>query len=195
MSIKSLSILAAAALALSAGVAQAATQNGFANGGFEVVGAATPAESWLQAAGGYSLSTDARTGSFAAQLMSPQLNAAVFLQNSIEQGGLAPLTAGDTPTLSFWAKGTAGTTGNANFALRYLDGVGNILANSQAQFFHTLINENSWTEITYSLGVVPPGAAAAFIEFSQSIGPIGVGPAGEDWFEGLVLIDDLSLRE
>ena len=57
------------------------------------------------------------------------------------------------------------------------------------------INTSTWTEITYSLGVVPPGAAAAFIEFSQSIGPIGVGPAGEDWFEGLVLIDDLSLRE
>lgn len=188
MTIKSLSIVAAAALALSAGAAQAATQNGFANGGFETVGTTTPAESWLAAAGGYSLSTDARTGLYAAQLASPAFNAAVMLQNSIEQGNLPALTAGDTPMLSFWAKGYAGGTGNVLFALRYLDGVGNILANSNNQFFQGMINPLTWTEITYNLGAVPMGATAAFIEFSQGIGPIEPGlPAG------LVLIDDLYL--
>jgi len=188
MSSKSFAIVAAAVLALCAGAAQAATQNGFANGGFETVGVTTPAASWLQAAGGYSLSTDAYTGSFSAQLASPAFNAAVMLQNSVEQGGLAPLTVGDTPTLSFWAKGNAGGTGIVLFALRYLDGGGNIKANSLNQFFQGSINANTWTKITYNLGAVPVGSVAAFIEFSQGIGPIDAGnPAGK------VLIDDLYL--
>ena len=182
-----LSLAAAAAVGFAIG-AQAQTTNGFANGGFETAGVTTAAASWLQAAGGYTRSTDAHTGSFSAQLMSPAFNAAVMLQNSVEQGGLPALTVGDTPTLSFWAKGNAGGTGNVLFALRYLDGVGNILANSNNQFFQSLINTSTWSQITYNLGAVPVGAVAAFIEFSQGIGPIDAGnPAGK------VLIDDLYL--
>ena len=189
MFIKSTSIAAAAVLALCAGVAQAATTNGFANGGFETAGTTTPAASWLQAANGYSRSTDAHTGAFAAQLSSAAFGAAVFLQNSVEQGGLPSLTAGDVPQLSFWAKGSAGGTGNVLFALRYLDGIGNILAGSGNQFFQGSINTSSWSQINYTLaGGVPTGASAAFIEFSQGIGPIEAGlPAGT------VLIDDLYL--
>ena len=188
MSFKSLSIVAAAALALCAGAVQAQTTNGFANGGFETAGVTTAAASWLQAANGYTRSTDAHSGSFSAQLASAAFGAAVMLQNSIEQGGLPALTVGDTPTLSFWAKGNAGGTGNVLFALRYLDGVGNILANSNNQFFQGAINTSAWTQITYTLGAVPVGATAAFIEFSQGIGPIDAGnPAGK------VLIDDLYL--
>ena len=161
----------------------------FANGGFETIGVTTPALGWLNAAAGYSRSSDARSGGFAAQLSSPAFNAAVMLQNSVEQGLRPALTVGQSPTLSFWAKGQAGGTGNVLFALRYLDSVGNIKANSGNRFFHTLINPNSWTRITYTLGPVPAGAVAAFIEFSQAIGPIDAGnPAG------VVLIDDLSLR-
>lgn len=193
MSLKSLSVLAAAAMALCAGAAQAATTNGFANGGFETVGVDTPALAWLTAASGYTLSTDAHTGSFSAQLASPAFNAAIVLQNSIEQGGLPALMVGDTPELSFWAKGTAGSTGNVNFALRYLDNIGNIKADSNNQFFQGSINTEGWTKITYNLGAVPAGASAAFIEFSQAIGPIGTGPAGENFLAGKVLIDDLYL--
>lgn len=193
MSFKSLSIVAAAALALCAGAAHA--DNGFANGGFEAgAGAATPAASWLAAAGGYTLSTDAHTGSYAAQLMSPAFNAAIMLQNSIEQGGLPALTVGDTPVLSFWAKGTAGATGNVLFALRYLDNIGNVLYNSTNQFFQGAINTSAYSQITFNGGVVPAGATAAFIEFSQAIGPVGVGPGGENWFAGKVLIDDVNLQ-
>ena len=180
--------LSAAALALASFGLGAQAANGFANGGFETAGLTTPAASWLAAAGGYTRSTDAHSGSFSAQLMSPAFNAAVMLQNSIEQGGLPPLTVGDTPTFSFWAKGSAGGTGNVLFALRYLDGIGNILANSNNQFFQGSINTNTWSQISYSLGAVPVGATAAFVEFSQGIGPIDAGnPAGK------VLIDDLSL--
>ena len=185
MSMKSLSLVAAAALALCAGTAQAATQNGFANGGFEIEGLTTPAESWLAAAAGYTRSTDARTGSYSAQLSSPLFNAAVMLQNSVEQGGMPALMAGDTPLFSFWAKGDVGPTGNILFALRYLDGTGNILANSTNQFFAGSINPNSWTEITYNLGAVPVGAVAAFVEFSQQKGDLT--PLGT------VLIDDVYL--
>ena len=162
----------------------------FANGGFETIDVSTPALAWLQAAAGYSRSTDGRNGSgFSAKLASPAFNAAVMLQNSVEQGHRPALTVGQSPTLSFWAKGNAGGTGNVLFALRYLDGIGNILANSGNRFFHTLINATTWTKITYNLGPVPVGASAAFIEFSQGIGPIDATfPAG------LVLIDDLSLR-
>ena len=102
---------------------------------------------------------------------------------------------GTSPVLTFWAKGTAGATGNVTFALRYLDSIGNILYTSPPnQNFANAINISTWTQITFNGGVVPAGATAAFIEFSQAIGPIGVGPAGENWFAGKVLIDDLSLR-
>ena len=40
----------------------------------------------------------------------------------------------------------------------YLDGNGIILSNSGNQFFQNSINPNTWTEITYDLGVVPAGA-------------------------------------
>lgn len=197
MSFKSLSTVAAAALALCAGAAQAQTVNGFSNGGFETTavpaGTQGPADDWLRANSGYTLSTDAHTGSFAAQLASAPFAAAIVLQNSIEQGGMAPLVAGDTPTFSFWAKGFAGSTGNVNYALRYLDGIGNILATSNNVFFHTALSPTSYTQFTNNIGAVPVGAVAAFVEFSQGIGPIGTGPAGENWLPGLVLIDDVYL--
>jgi hypothetical protein len=194
MTIKSISTLAAAALVLCAGAAQAVTVNGFANGGFETTGpAATPAASWLKANSGYTLSTDARTGTYSAQLASAPFAAAIVLQNSIDQGGLPPLTAGDSPSFSFWAKGFAGTTGNVNYALRYLDGVGNILATSNNVFFQNSINTTTWTQFTNNIGAVPVGAVAAFLEFSQGIGPIGPGPAGENFLAGKVLIDDVYL--
>jgi PEP-CTERM motif len=189
MLLKTISIASAAVMALSLGAAQAATTNGFANGGFETAGVTTPGAAWLVGAAGYTRSTDAHTGSFSAQLASPAFNAAVMLQNSKEQGGLPNLTVGDVPTLTFWAKGFAGGTGNVLFALRYLDDIGNIKANSGNQFFQGSINPNTWSQITFTLaGGVPAGATAAFIEFSQGIGPIDAGnPAGK------VLIDDIYL--
>jgi hypothetical protein len=165
----------------------------FANGGFETVGVTTPANAWLQAASGYTRSTDSRSGTYAAQLASVQQNAAIILQNSVDQGNRPPLVLGSTPILTFWAKGTAGATGSLTFSLRFLDGTGNILYNSFSQNFGAAINTTTYTKITFTGGVVPVGATAAFLEFSQAIGPIGTGPAGENWFAGKVLIDDLSL--
>jgi hypothetical protein len=112
-----------------------------------------------------------------------------MIQNSVDDGGGKALEVGSNLVLTFWAKGKAGGTGNVNYALRYLDGVGNILASSQNQFFQGSINPDTWSKITYSaMPAVPVGAVGAFIEFSQAIGPIdATNPAG------IVLIDDLSL--
>ncbi|MBX2851399.1 MAG: PEP-CTERM sorting domain-containing protein [Phycisphaeraceae bacterium] len=186
--IATLTALAAAA-ALTAGQASAVTANAFANGGFETApGTGTPAEAWLEAALGYSISNDANSGSNAARLFVDNPNAAVMLQNSVEQGGQAPLVVGETASFSFYAKGQVSNTGNVLYALRFLDGTGNILYNSGNQFFQGDINPNSYTEIIGPQDVViPVGAVAAFVEFSQASGPLEGGPAGE------VLIDDVTL--
>lgn len=166
----------------------------FANSGFEAAGAGDLAANWIEGNQGYSrVCGGAGHGSDCAmQLMSPQVAAAIGLQNSVDNGGLT-LVAGSNPLLSFWAKGFAGTTGNANYALRYLDGTGTIMSNSGPQFFQGLINPTTWTELTFDLGAVPLGASAAFIEIVQGIGPIGTGPAGENWLAGEIFIDDVNL--
>lgn len=177
-------------LALSLGaLVEESSANAFANGGFETPGVGTPADAWLEAASGYSLSNDAFSGSFALELASPATNAAIALQNSIEQGGQPPLNAGDELTFSFYSKGFAGTTGNVLFALRYLDAGGTILYDSGSQFFQGDINDSTWTQISLDAPAVPVGAVAAFVEFSQAIGPIN----GTDLLAGSVLIDEVSL--
>jgi hypothetical protein len=199
MSLKSLSIVAAAALALCGGAAQAA--NGFVNGGFETafpspVAPQGPAADWLIGAAGYTLDTvaaDAHSGSNSLVLASPAQNTAIAVQNSVKDGGLGPLTVGDTPVLTFWAKGTPGATGNATFQLQYLDGTGNILYNSGSQSFGGSINTSTYSQITFAGGVVPVGATAAYLQLIQAIGPIGTGPAGENWFAGRINIDDVNL--
>jgi hypothetical protein len=185
----------AAALLFLVGAAQAASVNGFANGGFEIAGTGDLAANWDEGNRGYSrVCGGAGNGSdCAAQLMSPPIAGAVVVQNSVDQGLLPPLTVGDNPMLSFSAKGFAGTQGNANFALRYLDDIGNILSDSGPRDFHDSINTTTWTTLTFELGLVPLGATAAFLEIVQAIGPIGTGPAGENWLAGEIFIDDVNL--
>ncbi len=188
-------ILAALVLSLPLGVAQAVNINVFSNGSFETnggVNTSNSATSWLGAASGYTISSDAQDGSFSMRLASPAFNAAVALQNSVDNGLnpiLDPSTWGTTPTLSFYAKGFAGGTGNVLFALRYLDSVGNILANSGNVFFQGSINTSTWTNITLSSLIVPVGATAVFLEYSQGIGPI----EPPNLLAGEVLIDNVSL--
>jgi hypothetical protein len=181
-----------AAVLLSSAASQAVTVNGFANGGFEE-GTAFAATNWSPAAMGYTISGYSHTGSRAMRLSSPAVNAAIGQQNSIEDGGLVPLTPGDNPLFSFWITGEQGSTGNVNYALRYLDDLGNILADSGSQQIGNGLSWNSWTQITYDLGVVPVGATTAFLEIVHAIGPIGTGPGGEDWTAGTVIIDDVYL--
>lgn len=180
-------------LAYSAGTASAVTSNAFANGGFETVTSPPLADGWLAAASGYTISNDARTGNNALQLASPQFNAAVALQNSVANGGQPDLIPGEIASFSFWAKGTAGATGNVLYSLRFLDSGGNIVLNTGNTFFQGDINTSAYTQIVAPDVVIPAGANAAFVEFSQSIGPIGTGPAGENFFPGQVLIDDVVL--
>lgn len=175
-------------MALSAGTASAVTANAFGNGGFEATTGAT-ADGWLPAASGYSISNDAFSGSNALELASPQLNAAVALQNSVANGGQPDLIAGEIASFSFYSKGFAGTTGNVLYSLRFLDSVGNILYSTGNVFFQGDINPNTWTQITAPDVVIPVGANAAFVEFSQAIGPVN----GDDLLAGSVLIDNVTL--
>lgn len=176
--------------------AQAVTTNGFANGGFETAGGVLdPAASWIKDQGGYTRSTDAHTGSFAALLTGlPQAAPAAFYQNSVSNGGLADLTAGDAPQLSFWAKGAVLFTGNAKFKLEYLDSIGNILGGMTAfQDFKPLINNSTWTQITLAPNyVVPVGATAALVRFLSENGPVIPGFDGT-LTQTSVLIDDVYL--
>ena len=180
--------LAATTASVAVGTAASAQVNYFANGGFETPGVTTPALGWQAAAQGYTLTSDARTGSSALQLSSPTTNAAVALQNSVEDGLQPPLVAGDTPEFSFWAKGFAGTTGNVGYALRYLDPTGVIVYDSGFTQFQTLLNPTTFTEILLTPAVVPATASAAFVEFSQAIGPID-----DVNLAGTIVIDDVAL--
>lgn len=176
MSLKSLSIVAAAALALCAGAAQSATQNGFANGGFEIAGVDNPALAWKQADAGYQLSSDAHTGSFSMLLQQlPQSSPRQANQNSRDNGILPimpPLTVGDAPEFSFWAKGSTLFTANAQYFLQYLDDVGNIKYNSGSQQFQGQLKADEWTKITVAGVVVPDGATAALVRFVTAAGPV-----------------------
>ncbi len=196
---KSFSIAAAAFLAVCGTAAQAVTVNGFANGGFELTptkvnppgGVAYFADSWLGAPTGFypTLSSDARTGNYSALLsVPPGFGGSTLFQNSVDHGGLAELTAlnvGETPMLTFWAKGDASTTGNVGFNLRYLDGIGNILSNQSGNQFQNAINATTWTQISLQGAAIPNGAKALFLEMTTAVGPILDGRANA------VKIDDL----
>jgi hypothetical protein len=201
MSVKSLSMLAAAALVLCASAAQAATVNGFANGGFEAAttGAAPPpggsgyfAANWLFAPTGNPVqwSGDAHTGAHSALLTVPNgFGGSTLFQNSVDHGGLAPLTdanVGDRPMLSFWTKGDVSTTGNVLFSLRYLDGIGNILGNSGNIFFQNSVSATQWTQVTFQGAAIPTGTRALFLEMNTAVGPL------LDNRPNAVLIDDIN---
>ncbi len=97
MSVKTLSIVAAAALALCAGAAQATDVNAFANPSFESppTTAAEFAAGWRGVNGvpATQSSEKARTGSFSALLAVPDpgFNGSGLVQNSVEDGLSAPL--------------------------------------------------------------------------------------------------------
>jgi len=173
--------------------AGAATQNGLANGGFELAGGGGQiAAGWLTAATSSpaSLSGDAHTGSFALLLSAPNgFDASIALQDSFAHGGLPQLGAanvGDTPILSFWAKGDASTTGNAFVTLRYM-GESGVIGTALNQQFQGQINPTSWTQISFEAAAIPLGTTAIFIELGTAVGPI------LDGRPNAVLVDDLQL--
>ena len=201
MSFKSFSIVAAAALVLCAGAAQA--QNRLANGGFETAPTGVPnppggatyfAANWLAAPTGFPAlrsTTTFRSGSASALLTVPGgFGGSTLFQNSIDHGGLPALTAanvGQTTNLSFWARGDVSTTGNVLFSLRYLDNIGNILVNSGNIFFQSQINPNTWSNITFAGASIPAGTVALLLEMNTAVGPL------LDGRPNAVFIDDISL--
>jgi len=181
----------ALAAALIAGAASAATTNGLANGGFEDAGGAGQlAAGWLAAATGSpaTLSSDAHSGSYALLLSAPNgFDASIALQDSVAHGGLPALGAanvGDTPLLSFWAKGDASVTGNAFVKLQYMGSYGAVLALDQQ--FQGLLGSD-WTQISFLAAAIPAGTTAVFLEIGTAVGPI------LDGRPNAILVDDLQL--
>jgi len=123
-------------------------------------------------------------------------NASILFQDSMAQGGLPALTVGDTPVLSFWAKGESSAAGNFQFALRYLDRSSRIVYDSGQQDIvcRTAGSFDDrpcsyWSEHSFTGGKVPTGARAAFIEFTVSSGPTG----GVNRASDHMVLDDVYL--
>lgn len=180
------------AAALLAGTAGAATTNAFANGGFEAAGpGGWVAAGWLTA-GTNSPATrsgDAHSGSFSLLLSAPNgVDASIALQDAAGHGGMPALTAanvGDTPWLSFWAKGDASTTGDAFVALRYM-GANGVISTALNETFQGQLSTTSWKQISFQAAAIPVGATSVFIEIGTRVGPI------LDNRPNAVLVDDLS---
>lgn len=191
---RALTLAACAGLALAgmAASAGAATTNGLANGGFEASAADADhvATGWLVAPTGNPAlwSNDAHTGAHSALLTVPNgFGASTIFQDS--QGNLPALTAanvGDTPLLTFWAKGDVSTTGNANFWLRYM-GAGGILLDSGAQSFGDRLSLDDWTQVSFHGAAIPAGTTSVMLEINTAVGPLLDGRANA------VLVDDIDL--
>lgn len=187
MSFKSLSIVAAAALALCAGAAQAQV-SGLANGGFEEAAdsAGEFANGWQSANGVTRSSAFAHSGSFSALIAIPDPGFAGqgLFQNSISHGGLMAVDAGNwgsAPTLTFWIRGNSSETGNLNYALRYLNADGGIIsAGAQARTIWTGNSVRDWTQISLSGIAIPTNTAAVFLEMTLATGPTGINQCGVD---------------
>lgn len=209
MSFKSINVLATAALGLFAGVAQAQV-SGLANVGFEQLANGSPvgefANGWMQNGGAVRSTADFHTGSASAFLTitNGQPGGVGLFQNSVDHGQLAavdPLNWGTSPTLSFWYKGNASETGNFTYALRYLNGSGNILStNSGSVSVITGNVDRPWTQFTRTPNtVIPVNTAAVFLEMTLAAGPSGTfpgcGPTGSfcNWGTPALYIDDISL--
>jgi hypothetical protein len=211
MSFKTLSTLAAAALALCGGAAQAQS-NAFANPSFEAAATVTGqfAQGWRGTNGptaGNRTNTDAHTGVYSAVLrvLDPGFGGSGLAQNTVEDGLLSvdPQNWGTSPSFSFWVKGNASVTGNLSYAVRYLDSIGNILNpatgatqnNIQAS---GLVSPNVWQQVTRSnLGAIPVNTSAVFLEMTLATGPTGVTTNPDnsvtDYGQARVLIDDVNL--
>lgn len=167
--------VALAALTL-AGAAGAATINGIANGGFETVGSGGQAAAgWMTADVAPTLSNDAHSGSHSMLVSAPNgFNASVLFQDSFFHGGLPALGAanvGDTPMLSFWAKGDASVTGIAFVKLEYM-GANGIIGTTIDQTFQTLLNTHAWTQISFQAGAIPVGTTSVNLKIGTAVGPI-----------------------
>lgn len=182
----------AIATLLLAGAASAATSNGIANGGFETVNGANQPAGWVGADSSPAvLSNDAHSGAHAMLLSAPGgFGGSGLLQHSVTHGGLAALTAanvGDTPVLSFWAKGDASPTGNAKYALSYLGEGDAILYDSGLQFFQSDLKSSEWKQISFTAAAIPAGTKAVYLLMNTAVGPL------QDGRINAIYIDDVQL--
>ena len=167
-----------------------------ANGGFEVVDPAssTLAKGWLGSPRYNRDCTVSHSGGCSARLESPAFNADGVEQNTGKDGGSAALPLGKVATLSFWAKGFGGSTGDFKYRFAYLDSVGNIKYDSGFISLAAQLDQSTWKKFSITGPATSQSGLAAFVQFYQPIGPIGIGPAGENWVKGQVYVDDVAVQ-
>lgn len=176
------------AVAASAALCSVSSASVIANGGFES-GVGSNAANWqeLQVAPQRVVGPGARTGDAFMEFNTPLVSASVLLQNSVSDGGGADLTPGPGYVLSFWLKGTIGTTGNINYSMRYLNSVGGIIYNSGAQVItNAALSSNEYRQFGVTGIAFPASANAVFIEIVGANGGEG-GPVS-------VSLDDVSVN-
>ncbi len=166
-----------------------------ANGGFEAagVGGAGDSANWVEGGGGAAgnesirIIGDAHSGdahhrlaAFGNAIMG---GAAVLLQNSVADGGMPPLTPGTAYTLSFYSKTDFGPGGVGFFAMRYLDGNGGIVYDSNLQ---ALPQSTDYQLVEFTGDPAPASAVALFVEFTTNAGAF-------DGSYAIAQIDDVSV--
>jgi len=192
---RTLPILAALTLTASLALATSASAaNVIANGGFEA-GSGTDADGW-QETGAQPATRDSSnpfSGTWALKLEAIGSQTAgpnsVGLQNSIEDGGLASLEELTTVDVSFQWASAFGPGGVANYAVRILDGTGNIVDDTGVIALpdnggvYGLISAPTLNVPAF--GAAPADEYAVFVEFSAAAGAFDGSSSGG-------FIDDVS---
>lgn len=176
-----LSLLASAAV-LSTGLAQA---NGelISNGGFET-GDTTSWESFPTPNSTFLITSDANTGSFAAELMNPdEAAAAIIKQTNMGAGSVQP---GDSITVSFFAKGNLGV-GGVVFAEFFSEIAGGGLSSSEILGGGPIFPGATYQQYTFTTTAGPDVSGGVTLQIGAITGAV-IGSFAN------VTIDDVSVR-